>query len=115
MITLQNLIDRGYVEYPIPRYSGFVGAQKFFQKKIIIAENAEEIYINAIIYDFRNYDIKMKVDFVFDCEFNGNFEGSTFNVNTVGWQNEEKTLERVEEFFLEIYQVAKRLRKIKED
>lgn len=115
MITLQNLSDRGYIEYPVPKYSGFSNAQKFFQKKVIVIEDADEFYIDAYVYDFRNYDPAMKVDIVFDCQFNGDYAGTTFNINTVGWENEEKTLARVEEFFMEIYKLSRRYRKIKED
>ena len=114
MITLQNLIDRGYSEYSVPIYLSRARAQKFFQKKVKLSPE-DEFYIDVYIYDFRSYDPQMGVDFVFECQFNAEYPGTAFNISTLGWKNEEPTLERVEEFFTELYMFSKRFRKLKED
>jgi hypothetical protein len=49
----------------------------------------------------------------FSTQINTEYIGTTFNVETVGWNDDEVTLDQVEDLFIEIYEVGKSRRKLK--
>ena len=110
-ITVKDLIEYGYKEY---KNNSIVNskADKFFQKKIVLA-NGDEVFIDAYIYDFSKFDPRESVRFSFCGQFNSEFPDTTFNIETVGWKNEKETLLQVEAFFLDMYEFSIRHRELK--
>lgn len=113
-ITVEKLLERGYKEFPAnPIYIKIDTPCRFFQKKIIFSDD-EELFIDLYIYDLSKLSsAESSLRYEFSAQINTEHIGTTFNVGTVGWNDDETTLDQVEDLFIEIYEVGKSRRKLK--
>jgi len=113
-ITVEKLLEKGYKEFPANQLFMKIDApSRFFQKKIVFSED-EELFIDLYIYDLSKLSsAESSFRYEFSTQINTDYIGTTFNVGTVGWNDDETTLDQVEDLFIEIYEVGKSRRKLK--
>lgn len=112
-ITVEELLEKGYKEFPAnPIFTKINTPCRFFQKKIVFSED-EELFIDLYIYDLSKLSSAESLTYQFSTQINTEYIGTTFNVETVGWNDDEVTLDQVEDLFIEIYEVGKSRRKLK--